>query len=149
MNYWDSETTKKSWQRTKRKIESEWGTPISHSFTAWALLGAELATDGTNRVIDENARHCRSIGWLVPLEISVDLKILGGRVLDDGMQSNKNEQSGEYQFQEPIKIPGRRRDKHLRHPDVNDPRYRFDPEVFHGLRDLCKLKQPKMLKCFT
>ena len=69
--------------------------PVSHGFAAGAFLCCIIATGGANSVVDENTRHWSSVDRLVPFEIGVDLKILGGRVLDQVQKSSGYYKHGE------------------------------------------------------
>ena len=125
MDYWDTK------QKPIITLKAPSNAPVSHCFTAGALFGAEIATDEANGVV-----HWSSMNRLVPLEISVDLKVLWGRVLDQVKQSNSYYKHGEYELQEPIQIQRYSRDKHLGHSHVGDRLYCWDPRFFHRLHSL-------------
>jgi hypothetical protein len=52
--------------------------------------------------------------WSSCIEIGVDLKVLGRRVLDEMKQSHRDYEQREYQLKEPIEVQRHCRDKHLR-----------------------------------
>lgn len=80
--------------------------PVSNGFASRTLLVGGVATNGAERMVGERARHSVESGF--------NLEVLGGGVLEQRVQSNRQDERVEYELEDPFEIGHSSREKHLR-----------------------------------